>query len=198
MRLPERKTTTSPGTRSRAGTSHSSRSRKTVAVGAAMRRSASMARSARYSWTKPRMIAKRTITVIAMASTPWPRKRGQRRRKEQDDDQHILELLEEDHPRRDRVGGLQFVRTVLEQALRGFRSGQPGGGGLKAGTHLGSGESVPRWDRCLCERRLHAELIPGGGSDRPRTRIDSSRSFDSAPRGVARVLPKADGTSTRF
>ncbi len=46
---PAESSTTSPGTSSRAGISFSTPSRRTLAVGAAMSRSASMARSARYS-----------------------------------------------------------------------------------------------------------------------------------------------------
>jgi hypothetical protein len=46
----------------------------TVASGAAILRRASMARSARYSCTKPRTTANSTMTVMAIASTPWPRK----------------------------------------------------------------------------------------------------------------------------
>ena len=72
-RSPARRRITSPGTSSRAGISISSPSRSTVAVGAAISRSASMARSARYSCTKPSSTANSTITAMAMASTPWPR-----------------------------------------------------------------------------------------------------------------------------
>ena len=71
-RSPEASSTTSPGTRSRAGTSTSSPPRTAVAVGAAMRWSASSARSARYSWTKPSRTANRTMTVMATASVVWP------------------------------------------------------------------------------------------------------------------------------
>jgi hypothetical protein len=43
-------------------------------LGAAIRRSASMARSARCSCTKPKRTANSTMTVMATASTPCPRK----------------------------------------------------------------------------------------------------------------------------
>ena len=65
-----------------------------------------------------------------------PEKGGERRRDEQDDDQHILELLEENRPRRDAMGGLQFVRTVFRKPTSCLGSGQPGGGGLEAGAHF--------------------------------------------------------------
>jgi hypothetical protein len=41
-------------------------------TGALIARSAAMARSARYSCTKPSSTANSTITVMAIASTPWP------------------------------------------------------------------------------------------------------------------------------
>ena len=45
---------------------------RTVAVGAAMRPSASMARSARYSCTNPSTAARTTMTEITIASVAWP------------------------------------------------------------------------------------------------------------------------------
>ena len=47
--------------------------RTTVAVGAAISRSASSARSARYSCTKPSSAANTTITEMTIASVSWPR-----------------------------------------------------------------------------------------------------------------------------
>ena len=64
--------TRSPSTSSRAATSISPPARTTVAVGAASSRSASSARSARYSCTKPSSAAKTTITEITIASVRWP------------------------------------------------------------------------------------------------------------------------------
>ena len=44
---------------------------------------------------------------------PVPKKGGECRRHKENDDQHILELLQQDRPRRDAMGGLQFVRAVF-------------------------------------------------------------------------------------
>lgn len=71
-RSPARRTTTSPGTTSRASMLRSAPSRITCARGAAIRRSASSARSARYSCTKPSSTANRTIAAMTIASMACP------------------------------------------------------------------------------------------------------------------------------
>ena len=72
MRSPAVKRTTSPGTRSRAGSSRSFPSRNTIDLGAAILRSASSERSARNSCTNPKTTANSTMTPIATASTACP------------------------------------------------------------------------------------------------------------------------------
>ncbi len=70
---PASSSTMSPGTNSSAGMSRSSPSRSTVATGAESFCSNSIARSARYSCTKPSSAEKRTITPMLIASISWPR-----------------------------------------------------------------------------------------------------------------------------
>ncbi len=47
-----------------------------------------------------------------------------RRRAKQDQDQHILELLEQDLPGRNALGGLQFIGAVFLQARGGLCAAQ--------------------------------------------------------------------------
>ncbi len=72
--LPVLSRITSPGTSSRAGVSTSTPFLNAVAEGAAIWRNASIARSDRYSCTKPSTTAKSTMTAIAIASISCPRK----------------------------------------------------------------------------------------------------------------------------
>ncbi len=65
-------TTRSPGTSRSAPTSRGLPSRTTVAVGAAIRFSAAIARSARYSCTKPSTAFRTTITAMAIVSAASP------------------------------------------------------------------------------------------------------------------------------
>ena len=100
-----------PATRSRAPAPP----RSTVIIGASMLFSASSARSARYSWTKPSTAQNRTMTQMMTASTYSPTQRRQDRRDDQDDDQDVLELVEEQHPGRSLFLVRELVRAVLAQ-----------------------------------------------------------------------------------
>jgi hypothetical protein len=53
-----------------------------------------------------------------------PEHRRQRDSNEQDDDQHVLELFEQQLPCRDRRGGVELVGAVLGQPVRGLLSAQ--------------------------------------------------------------------------
>src|SRR5512139_2691351 len=70
--LPASSSTRSPGTSSRASITPGWPSRMTRACGLAIRFSAAIARSARYSWTKPMMPLRNTMTTMAMASCGSP------------------------------------------------------------------------------------------------------------------------------
>ena len=72
IRSPVLKKIMSPGTSSFAGISVSFPSLRTDATGAAILFRASIARSARYSWIKPRPAAKRIMTKMTMASATSP------------------------------------------------------------------------------------------------------------------------------
>jgi len=52
-----------------------------------------------------------------------PEKSREGRGDEQDDDQHILELLEEQRPGGDTLNSLKFIRAMLRQAASGFARG---------------------------------------------------------------------------
>jgi hypothetical protein len=55
----------------------------------------------------------------------------ERRRQQQDDDEDVLELFEQDRPRRDSSGGLKLIRPELFQAACGLVVGQAARRGLQ-------------------------------------------------------------------
>ncbi len=65
------------------------------------------------------------MTAITMDSTPCPRKSEMAVAPSRMRDQDVLELFEQDFPRRNAADGLQFVRAVLGQAALGFGMSQP-------------------------------------------------------------------------
>ena len=73
-RLPASRSRTSPRTSSRAGSSRTWPARRTRTVGTAIFFKAAMARSARYSWTNPRIANMSTIARMAMVSVSLPNK----------------------------------------------------------------------------------------------------------------------------
>ena len=70
--------------------------------------------------------ANSTITAITIASVPWPSADREADRDQQDEDQHVLELLEEQLPRRGALGRLELVRAALVEPPRGLVAAQPG------------------------------------------------------------------------
>ena len=152
--------TTSPGTSSRAGISDFLAVAQHGAVGAAISRSASMARSARYSWTKPSSTANSTITAMATASIAMAEERRERRRDEQDDDQDVLELLEQERPGRDAPGGLQLVRPVLGQPARRLGAAQSRQAGLQVRQRGFDGLGMPVCSRNSSTVSSQTFLLP--------------------------------------
>ena len=75
------------------------RSRITCASGAAIFRSASSARSARYSWMKPSSTANSTMTAMTIASSACPSRPDNESGGEENQDQDVLELRGERVPR---------------------------------------------------------------------------------------------------
>jgi len=71
-RSPASRSIRSPGTRLAASTSSERPSRRTRTVGTESFFSAAMARSARYSWVKPRMALRMTMIMIMIASSVAP------------------------------------------------------------------------------------------------------------------------------
>jgi hypothetical protein len=73
-----------------------------------------------------------------------PEHRREAHRHEQDQDQHVLELGEQDLPRRDHVRRLQLVGAVSGQPLRGLLAAQARvGRGLETGRDLGDTQPMP-------------------------------------------------------
>ena len=107
--------------------------------------SASSARSARYSWTKPSTAQNRMMTQDDDGIHVLADERGEHRRDEQDDDEDILELIEEQHPGRGFLLLRELVRAVL---------GEPAGDFLRRETSDGL-------DLQLLYRGTYVKRMPG-------------------------------------
>ncbi len=87
-----------------------------------------MARSARYSWMKPRHDREEDDDRDDDRLQAVAQEGGEGRGAEQDEDEDVLELGEEDRPGRDPLRGPQLVGPVLRQPPRRLLGAQAAAG----------------------------------------------------------------------
>ena len=111
----------------------------------------------------------------------------ERRREEQDDDEYVLELFEQDRPRRDATGGLKLVRAEFIEAAGGLCSGQAAGRGLQPLETLFDRQRVPK------RARLGVNVFSGQEHSTDMD-VDSSSNFCSG-RAVSPRAPLQRSTA---
>ena len=169
-RSPARSSSTSPGTRSRAAISASCPSRSTRAAGAVSVRSASIARSARYSCTKPSSTASETITAIATASTVCPRNADSAVATSRMTISTFLSCAASTDHGETRWGAVSSFGPNCASRRRASADGEPRRRGVESCAQLRNGQRMRGRDDRWCGRNRHG-AVPANAVSHRASRI---------------------------